>query len=76
MSHPEKPPAPRGQSLFSVFRSVASSMFGVQSSKQHQEDFTQGKVSTYIIVGIVATILFFVKILGVVLLVVYIVERC
>ena len=70
MSDPEQPPVPQRQSLISVFRSVAASMFGVQSGKQHREDFHHGKASTYIIVGLVATVLFVLTVWGVVQLVV------
>jgi hypothetical protein len=45
-------------------------MFGVQSSRKHEEDFGHGKVSTYIVVGLVATILFVLAVWGVVQLVV------
>ncbi len=70
MSQQEKPSSPRGQSLFSVVSSVAASMFGVQSSKKHHEDFKQGKVSTYLAVGAVATLLFVLAVWGLVQLVV------
>ena len=70
MSHDENTPAKRGQSLASVFRSVAASMFGVQSSKQHEEDFKEGSAATYIVVGLVATVLFVLAVWGVVQLVV------
>jgi hypothetical protein len=45
-------------------------MFGVQSSKKHKEDFGHGKASTYIAVGLIATILFVLTVWGVVQLVV------
>ena len=70
MSQPEKSPPGRRQSLFSVFGSVFASMFGVQSSKKHEEDFGHGKASTYIAVGLIATILFVLAVWGVVQLVV------
>ena len=70
MSQQEKVPKRRGQSLGSVFRSVTASMFGVQSSKQHEEDFKEGSAATYIVVGLVATILFVLAVWGVVQLVV------
>ena len=74
MSQPEKTPSGRRQSLFSVFGSVFASMFGVQSSKKHQEDFGHGKASTYIAVGLIATILFVLTVWGVVQLVVRIAQ--
>ncbi len=70
MSQAEKTPPGRRQSLFSVFASVFASMFGVQSSKKHQEDFGHGKATTYIVVGLIATILFVLTVWGVVQLVV------
>ena len=74
MSQPDDSPRPQGQSLASVVRSVAASMFGVQSSKQHKDDFHHGKVSTYIAVGVVATVVFVLTIWGVVQLVVRIAQ--
>ena len=70
MSQQEKSPSTQGQSLFSVIGSVFASMFGVQSNKKREEDFKHGKISTYIAVGAVATILFILTIWGVVQLVV------
>ena len=64
----------RQQSLFSVFRSVSASMFGVQSSKKHEEDFARGSVKAYIIVGLIATILFVLTIWGLVKLVISVVQ--
>jgi hypothetical protein len=68
MSQPDG--SSRQQSLFSVMRSVAASMFGVQSGRKHADDFRHGKVSTYIVVGLIATVLFVLTIWGVVQLVV------
>ncbi|MEE9494675.1 MAG: DUF2970 domain-containing protein [Gammaproteobacteria bacterium] len=56
----------KGQSLFSVFKSVSASMFGVQGSKQHEEDFAKGSIGTYIFVGAVATLLFILAVWGLV----------
>jgi len=70
MAEAEKTPPGRRQSLFRVFGSVFASMFGVQSSGKHSEDFRHGKASTYIAVGLVATILFVLTVWGVVQLVV------
>jgi len=74
MSEQEKLSSPRGQSLFSVVGSVVASMFGVQSSKKHDEDFKQGKISTYLAVGAVATLVFILTIWGLVRLVVSVVQ--
>jgi hypothetical protein len=58
------------QSLGSVIRSVFASMFGVQSSKQHAEDFAKGNAAAYIAVGLVATVVFVLVVWGLVKLVV------
>lgn len=60
----------QGQSLISVIRSVSASMFGVQSSKKHEEDFAKGSATTYIVVGLIATMVFVLAVWGVVKLVV------
>ncbi len=50
---------PRSEpSLWKVVFSVMASFFGVQSSRQHEEDFTRGKPLAYIIVGLVMTLVF------------------
>ena len=54
MPEPEKKPT----SLLQVIQAVAASFFGVQSEAARQRDFTRGKASHYIIIGLVATILF------------------
>lgn len=45
-------------SLFRVVLSVFAAMFGVQSDKNRQRDFSHGRPAAYIIVGIVMTVLF------------------
>ena len=66
----QKQPQQRRQTLGSVIRSVSASMFGVQSSRKHAEDFAQGNARAYIIVGLIATIVFVLAVWGVVKLVV------
>jgi hypothetical protein len=66
----QKQAPPRGQSLGSVIRSVSASMFGVQSSRKHAEDFAQGSARAYIVVGLIATLVFVLAIWGLVKLVV------
>ena len=66
----DKVPLQGRQSLASVFRSVAASMFGVQSSRKHEEDFASGDATTYVVIGLIATILFVLAVWGVVQLVV------
>lgn len=67
---PEDPSSGRRQSLGSVVGSVFASMFGVQSSKKHEEDFAKGSARAYIAVGLVATLVFILLVWGVVKLVV------
>lgn len=56
-------------SLLQVLGSVFAAMFGVQSSERHERDFTRGKPSQYIIVGLLFTIVFILVVWGVVKLV-------
>ncbi len=56
-------------SLLAVLGSVLASMFGVQSSRKREEDFTHGKPSQYIVIGLFVTIVFVLTIWGVVSLV-------
>lgn len=41
-----------------VIKSVLSAVIGVQSNKNRQKDFEQGSLSTYIIAGLIFTVLF------------------
>ena len=70
MSEEENPQSPGRQSLGSVFRSVSASMFGVQSSRKHAEDFSKGSIASYVVVGFVATVLFVLAVWGIVQVVV------
>ncbi len=70
MSEEENSQSTGRQSLGSVIRSVSASMFGVQSSKKHAEDFSEGNISSYVVVGLVATVLFVLAVWGIVQLVV------
>jgi hypothetical protein len=45
-------------SLKDTFKSVAAAFFGVQSNKSRKQDFSQGKLSHFILVGIVCLLLF------------------
>lgn len=70
MSPNDTEPTPDKQSLLSVIGSVLASMFGVQSGSKHKEDFVHGKATTYIIIGLVATVVFIFAIWGLVQIVV------
>jgi hypothetical protein len=43
---------------FQVIRSVIASMIGVQSDENRRQDFTSGNPTPFIVVGIIAVILF------------------
>lgn len=56
--NPDNKDDSRTPSFSRVFGSVLASMFGVQSSSKHKEDFVHGKPSHYIVVGLVMTLVF------------------
>ena len=60
---------PQEPGLLAHIGSVLAAFFGVQSNRARERDFTKGKPSTYIILGIVMTIVFILVIFGVVRLV-------
>lgn len=45
-------------SFIDVLGSVLASMFGVQSNRKREQDFTHGKPSHYVMVGLLVTIVF------------------
>jgi len=51
-------PQPRPLSVWQIFASTLAAAFGVQSSKNRERDFSQGKASHFIIAGVVFTVLF------------------
>lgn len=55
--------------MLAVLGSVVSSMFGVQSNRKREEDFTHGKPSQYIMIGLLVTVIFVLTVWGVVKLV-------
>lgn len=71
MSEPEPKPREPGSapSLWQVLQSVNAAFFGVQSSKNRERDFKQGKASHYIVVGLIMTVVFILLMVGVVKLV-------
>jgi hypothetical protein len=52
-----------------VLGSVLASLFGVQSSRKREVDFTHGKPSHYVLVGLLVTAAFILAVWGVVQLV-------
>jgi len=59
--HSNKDPLPeerQGTGFWNVVQSVGAAMIGVQSRKNRERDFTQGKPIHFIIGGLVGTALF------------------
>ena len=54
-----------------IVKSVMASFFGVQSDKNRQRDFQQGKASHFIVVGMMMTILFISVLWGIVQFILY-----
>lgn len=52
-----------------VLGSVLASMFGVQSNRRREEDFTHGKPSQYVVIGLLVTLVFILTVWGIVSLV-------
>ena len=65
----EKNDAAKAPAFLDVLGSVLAAMFGVQSNRKRTADFTHGKPSQYIIIGLMVTVLFVLTIWGVVKLV-------
>ena len=53
-------------SLISTIKSVASAFIGVQSNKNRERDFTEGKLIHFIIIGLLGVALFIAILIGVV----------
>ena len=52
--------------LKETFKSVGAAFIGVQSNKNRERDFTKGKLSHFIIVGVVCVALFIAALVAVV----------
>ena len=50
-----------GTGFWSVLGSVIASLFGVQSQKNYQRDFTKGSFISFALIGIVLVVLFVVS---------------
>ncbi len=59
----------KNSSLTNTFKSVAAAFFGVQSNKNRERDFSQGKLSHFIVVGLIGVIMFIAVLIAVVNLV-------
>jgi len=67
--NPENNDQQQAPSFLGVLRSVVASMFGVQSTRRREADFTHGKPIHYIVVGLLVTVVFILAVWGVVKLV-------
>jgi hypothetical protein len=57
-------------SLINTVKSVAAAFFGVQSNKNRERDFSQGKLSHFIVVGIIGVFIFIAILIAIVALVI------
>jgi hypothetical protein len=57
--------------FWEVLKSVLSAFFGVQNRRNRERDFSHGKPIHFIVVGLLATLLFVLTIFGVVRLVLW-----
>lgn len=64
---------PKSLTLKQMLQSVLAGALGVQSGKNRERDFSQGKPSHFILLGVGFTVLFVLVILGVVKLVLHLV---
>jgi len=48
----------KAPSIKDTFKSVMSAFAGIQSDKNRKKDFSQGKISHFIIVGVISVVLF------------------
>ncbi|PCI55686.1 MAG: DUF2970 domain-containing protein [Gammaproteobacteria bacterium] len=60
----------KSSSLINTIKSVAAAFFGVQSNKNRERDFSQGKLSHFIIVGVIGVFIFIAVLIVIVSLVI------
>lgn len=56
--------------ILATIRSVLAAFFGVQNNKNREQDFSHGKLSHFIIVGVVTVIIFIASLIAIVSLVI------
>ena len=59
----------RPHTIWDTIKSVAAAFFGVQSSRNREHDFTRGKPSHYLVIGVGMTLLFVLAVITVVRLI-------
>jgi uncharacterized membrane protein YidH (DUF202 family) len=67
----DAPPREERLGVLQVIGSVLAAMFGVQSQRNRERDFTHGRPAPFIIAGLVMTLLFVLTVYAVVQLVLY-----
>lgn len=60
---------PKPPTLWQSWMSVLAAFFGVQSSRNRERDFTRGKASHFILLGVLATVLLIAILVGAVRLI-------
>jgi len=60
----------KNASLINTVKSIAAAFFGVQSNKNRERDFSQGKLSHFIVVGVMGVIIFIAVLVAIVALVI------
>jgi len=59
----------KNSSINNTIKSVAAAFFGVQSNKNRERDFSEGKLSHFIIVGVIGVLLFIAVLIAIVMIV-------
>lgn len=70
---PSPPPGP--PKLWQTMMSVLASFFGVQSRRNRERDFTQGRASHFVVLGLLATLMFILTVWGAVKLALHLAAR-
>lgn len=60
----------KNSSINNTIKSVAAAFFGVQSNKNRERDFSEGKLSHFIIVSVIGVLLFIAVLIAIVMIVI------
>jgi hypothetical protein len=72
---PQRPDDNKPPTFWQMLHSVMAAAFGVQSHKNRARDFTHGKPSYFVIIGVVFTVIFALALMGIVQLVLHFAVR-
>ncbi|MDJ0882055.1 MAG: DUF2970 domain-containing protein [Gammaproteobacteria bacterium] len=67
----EKKPAQESMTFGALLLSVLAAFFGVQSNANRERDFSKGKLSHFIVIGLLLALVFILIVVGVVSLVMH-----